>query len=471
MKILGCVTFLLFLGGIWGQSNRNTKSSGKSVKKAGANLGGDAAQPPPGAGVTAGSSRSSGGPAESEREGAAAAAATRAAGQQTDDMRLHFLRNTQVTSYFLEGLSIILGGWCCHSKESCDARYQNIPRLMSSSNWPQTRRGTGILSSRAEENPHWYNTNLVFIPYCSSDVWTGTAEYSFMGSLIIREVIKDLIPKGIKMAKVVMLAGTSAGGTGVLLNIERVASQLGQLGMDAQVRGLVDSGWFLESKQERPTNCPETVSCSPEDAIKNGLRLWNGVVPERCQQLYKKGEEWQCFFGHRLYSTLTSPLFVVQWLFDEEQLRVENIYMGAQSVSDEQWRYIQNLGLELKDSLRDVTAVFAPSCLSHTVITKSTWMSFQVKGTSLPRALHCWDRSLEATRNNRTPAKGCPFHLVDTCQWPQCNPTCPALVDQATQQEVTLLQMLVAMGLDLQRLGLDPQGDADSLASMVSNGG
>ncbi len=98
-------------------------------------------------------------------------------------------------------------------------------------------------------------------------------------------------------------------------------------------------------------------------------------------------------------------------------------------------------------------------------------MSFQVRGTSLPRALHCWDRSLEATRNNRTPAKGCPFHLVDTCLVPQCNPTCPALVDQATQQELTLLQMLVAMGLDLQRLGLDPQGDADSLASMASKGG
>lgn len=35
-----------------------------------------------------------------------------------------------------------------------------------------------------------------------------TAEYAFMGSLIIREVIKDLVPKGIKQAKVVMLAGT-----------------------------------------------------------------------------------------------------------------------------------------------------------------------------------------------------------------------------------------------------------------------
>lgn len=64
----------------------------------------------------------------------------------------------------------------------------------------------------------------------------------------------------------------SAGGTGVLLNIERVASQLEQLGAEAQVRGLVDSGWFLESKQQRSPNCPETISCSPEDAIKIGLR-------------------------------------------------------------------------------------------------------------------------------------------------------------------------------------------------------
>lgn len=33
--------------------------------------------------------------------------------------------------------------------------------------------------------------------------------------------------------------------------------------------------------------------------------MWNGVVPDGCRQLYKKGEEWQCFFGHKLYSTLT----------------------------------------------------------------------------------------------------------------------------------------------------------------------
>uniref|UniRef100_A0A674PAU4 Notum pectinacetylesterase 2 n=1 Tax=Takifugu rubripes TaxID=31033 RepID=A0A674PAU4_TAKRU len=400
------------------------------------------------------------------------AASSKPAGQQTDDMRLHFLKNNQVTCndgtaagfYLKESkgsrrwLLFLEGGWCCHSKETCNFRYQNIPRLMSSSGWPQTKRGTGILSSCAEENPHWHNANIVFIPYCSSDVWSGTSKnfcYAFMGSMIIREVIKDLAPKGMKQAKVVMLSGTSAGGIGVMLNIERVASQLSQLGAEAQVRGLVDSGWFLESKRQRSPDCPEAISCSPEDSIRIGLRMWNGVVPDRCRQLYRKGEEWQCFFGHKLYATLSSPVFIVQWLFDEEQLKVENIYMGGQSLSEEQWQYIQNLGNEVKNSLRHIT----------------NWLSFQVRGISLSRALYCWDRSLEATRNNRTPAKGCPFHLVDTCQWPQCNPTCPVLVDRSTQQELTLLQMLVAMGLDLQKVGLDPQADAHFLASIVSTGG
>ena len=50
-----------------------------------------------------------------------------------------------------------------------------------------------------------------------------------------------------------------------------------------------------------------------------------------------------------------APLFVVQWLFDEEQLRVENIYLGGQTLSEQQWTYMQNLGKELKSSLKDVT--------------------------------------------------------------------------------------------------------------------
>ncbi|XP_077460827.1 carboxylesterase notum2 [Stigmatopora argus] len=506
MRILGQAILLLLLGMNW---CRNTKvqSTKKSTHRDQVD---NSMQPSPETALSTGSVSNNRGTADngggkSTRDDAAGARTTK---QQTDEMRLHFLKNPHVTcndgtpaGFYLKEIKgsrrwllFLEGGWCCYSKHTCDSRYQNVPRLMSSTGWPLTKSGHGILSSQVAENPYWHNTNIVVIPYCSSDVWSGTkpaltpppkqrqerekdrdrnkneTEYAFMGSLIIREVVKDLIPKGIKLAKVVLLSGTSAGGTGVLLNIERVANYLEQLGAEAQVRGLVDSGWFLESKQQRPPDCPETVTCSPEDAIKVGLRLWNGVVPDRCRRLYKKGEEWQCFFGSKLYSTLNSPLFITQWLFDEEQLRVENIYIGGQHMSNEQWQYIRNLGTELKNSLTDVTAVFAPSCLSHTAITKSNWNSFQIRGTSLPRALHCWERSLEATRNNRTPAKGCPFYLVDDCHWPQCNPTCPTLVNQATQQELTLPQLLVAMGFDLRKLGLNPKKYADFLASIGSNG-
>jgi len=97
MKILGHVTFLLLFLEIWGQSNRNSKPTGKSTKRTGGIHGFVVGQSPPVVNVTPGSQgsgRSTGGPAGSGQE---AAAGARAAGQQTDDMRLHFLKNTHVT--------------------------------------------------------------------------------------------------------------------------------------------------------------------------------------------------------------------------------------------------------------------------------------------------------------------------------------------------------------------------------------
>lgn len=130
----------------------------------------------------------------------------------------------------------------------------------------------------------------------------------------------------------------SAGGTGVLLNVDRVAEQLQELGYPAvQVRGLADSGWFLDNKQYRGTDCIDTITCAPTEAIRRGIRCtcwdpfqgagthaeglrwaapgggltcsvwpryWKGVVPERCRRQFQEGEEWNCFFGYKVYPTL-----------------------------------------------------------------------------------------------------------------------------------------------------------------------
>lgn len=55
--------------------------------------------------------------------------------------------------------------------------------------------------------------------------------------------------------------------------MDHVAEQL-QLGghRGVQVRGLADSGWFLDNKQYKFTDCLDTISCAPTEAIKRGIR-------------------------------------------------------------------------------------------------------------------------------------------------------------------------------------------------------
>lgn len=69
------------------------------------------------------------------------------------------------------------------------------------------------------------------------------------------------------------ISACSAGGTGVLLNVDRVAELLEGLGHTGiQVRGLSDSGWFLDNKQYHCTDCVDAASCSPTETIKRGIK-------------------------------------------------------------------------------------------------------------------------------------------------------------------------------------------------------
>lgn len=104
----------------------------------------------------------------------------------------------------------------------------------------------------------------------------------------------------------------------------------------------------------------------------------------------------------------------------------------------------------------------------------SYWMDVHVKGTSLPRALQCWDRSLQnSLRNNsshRAPPRACPLHLIDSCPWPHCNPTCPTIRDQMTGQEMSVIQFLTHMGFDVQRMAQQQGMEASTLLGMLNNG-
>lgn len=165
----------------------------------------------------------------------------------------------------------------------------------------------GILSPIQMDNPYWHDANHVLVPYCSSDSWSGTKAmpeirdgWSFMGSLIVRQVIADLIPLGLGRSQggELLLAGSSAGGLGVMLNLDKVKRFLRvERGLKIAVRGVSDSGWFLD----RDPYVRNAVAAA--DVVKLGYKMWGGDLPEACTAKHPN-EPWRCYFGYRLYPTL-----------------------------------------------------------------------------------------------------------------------------------------------------------------------
>ncbi|KAH3738687.1 hypothetical protein DPMN_045327 [Dreissena polymorpha] len=295
------------------------------------------------------------------------------------------------------------GGWYCFDSVSCQMRASTdgMRRFMTSKGWPKRKSATGILSWNPEENPYYFHSNIVYIPYCSSDTWSGTAPmgangnpYAFMGSLILEQVIRDLIPRGLKKATKLILAGSSAGGTGVLVNLDRVADQMAEIAPGVEVRGIADSGWFLDYPQYRYKDCVEA------------LTMWQGRVPEACMADYPESEHWRCYFGYRMYKSLKTPLYVIQHLFDEAQILVDNVFeqtqirgdTSAAMVTKSQWQYLHKLGQEVRRTLENVTAVFAPACLSHEVLMRMDWFNVSINNIKLGQSIYCWENSYKYDR-------------------------------------------------------------------------
>ena len=173
---------------------------------------------------------------------------------------------------------------------------------MSSDGWQIVKSVGGILSADPEENPHFANANHVFVPYCSSDSWSGTAEknqngFAFMGRHIVREVVHELSDsQQLLFDEELFLAGSSAGATGVLVNVDFVAQMINPHGV--RVRGIVDSGWFLD-------NDPFQDTSSVIRNLQDGIRHWQAHVNDECARNYP-GELWQCFIGYKVFPFIKS---------------------------------------------------------------------------------------------------------------------------------------------------------------------
>lgn len=321
------------------------------------------------------------------------------------------------------------GGSYCWSKASCDERRSHDSTQMSSKGLPNTLSITsGIISDDTNDNPYYATWNKVFLPYCTSDAFSGTvaqaswsSSLSFLGSRVIPSVVSNLKQSHGMVdgaSTTVIYAGASAGAVGLYPNLDLLSATLLPL---SRVVGVIDSGWFLDSEPIKASTCGSTpLDCTVKENLVSGVAAWSPSVDADCAAAKPTADRWQCLMGHYLEPYLTTPLFVFEWQFDLAQLYHDGVTSNP-STTPQALAYAQHSRANLTKTFHAAQHhhhFFSPACYQHVVLNAkhADWVDVTANGTLLPEALNAFVNGSSA---------GSASILVDGCSTPDCNPTCP----------------------------------------------
>ena len=258
------------------------------------------------------------------------------------------------------------GGGACRTPESCAQRWCRadtnfgMDKMTSTLAPAVSAAGNGMFSSRVD-NPlrDW---NHVFMHYCSSDNWSGqagdaqlTAELPAVGSVDfsmhfrgadIFDAVIDMLkqPGGTPVsyfdgaasqdmpdlddAEIVLLSGASAGGGGVVRNLDRLAADLPATNNDCAdgcedlVLGVIDAVFApdrIDLDATQTGACLDGGLCTYADfALMDWneamLGMWNNRTDESCRDWHQANEpanEWRCAdHTYLIKNHLTTPFFL-----------------------------------------------------------------------------------------------------------------------------------------------------------------
>lgn len=323
------------------------------------------------------------------------------------------------------------GGGSCENAQECANRWCGVDTNFDADNMSSANLGSGATDGgmfrRAPENP-FGNWNQVEVRYCSSDWWAGTGgaisftakdpktgkdvtyQINFAGNVVYEAVVATLRRDNVQAlvytrnnrrvempdldeASEVVLAGGSAGGAGVINNLDRLADTLRAGRNQPVVRGLIDSVVGPDmATVGYGTSVPCTTNklCSYEAAVRaaatTNVDVLKRLTDQSCLDWHKKnapGTEWQCFDpSHVLANHITTPYFVRMGLTDA---LVSKGYIDAGLAGADGKPFTRaSWGLALRDTLLNLQqsvlsgheksaitkapGIFAPSCSTHYTI-------------------------------------------------------------------------------------------------------
>jgi hypothetical protein len=244
---------------------------------------------------------------------------------------------------------------------------------MTSNGLPQTIQGKGIVSASPEINPDFYNFNHVVVHYCSSDAYAGdrtasaeTGGYHFRGNKIVTAVIaslqdRELIPSpNLQDATDILFSGVSAGGAGVVLNLDRVAEQV----PDIPVRGLSDGAWQSPLLEDYGQEAGSFATF-----VKALYPFYNFQTDQSC--VAESGDLFKCKLGPDMVPYLSSSLFVVRDQLD-----------GFPPLSHSEAAFVSQT---MRDSLAPIPNAFSTRLNVHTLIDDDELFNTVAIKDTLPR--------------------------------------------------------------------------------------
>ncbi len=296
------------------------------------------------------------------------------------------------------------GGGLCVEPVDCLKRSKG--NLGSSNGWAPTKSdGWNVLSANASFNPFW-NWTHVFVPYCSGDVYIGTQRHKnfdglyFAGHNTMAAIVDHLInTTGLARAQNVLLSGGSAGGIGTFQSADWMGARLGAARKKVGITSPLNfraapqaGGFFVGSDVVMFPEFELNVTLNFADFASNYLYAWFGgqgtgpggsspFLDASCMQAHAADQPHTCWSAAKHYEYISTPLYVVQNMFDSEQsgqifglrwwpyprhghdaaVAKYKRYFGAKTVTD--------LGAQVLAHGATKTpadGLFMPSCFQHT---------------------------------------------------------------------------------------------------------
>lgn len=330
---------------------------------------------------------------------------------------------------YLEG-----GGWC-YSAATCLARRSANPGLISSNQWPETLRLSGMFDRDPRRNP-FAGVNLVFVGYCSSDAWVGDGvgtdgvNYQFRGQAILQALVTQLLNPAFSLttAKGVVMAGCSEGARGVMANIDALVPLFPG---GVQVRAVLDSPYELDVAPLLPAD----AATSLQNQTMAALTYVNasGALGKWCGAQYGETEPWKCLFGEYRLAFLESRYLASFSQFDSWQVPLlvgsPPPFDPAQlAYVDAVQRDVREGALALPATQQPGSAVYSSACYRHCTTASGAFWGVRVNNFTLAQYVSAWYFGYDGSPSSRYLARA--PQVIEACSGFACG-QCASLTTAA----------------------------------------